>query len=100
MGLENVRITGPTRRRWSFSSGAMLLLVGLVVPLSAAFGGNPQQRSSASSLPTAAQDILSAVPAKASVVVAVRDLAGLDAKLTRLMGRLGLAFSPSAAMNC
>jgi hypothetical protein len=40
------------------------------------------------------QDILSAVPAEASVVLIIRDLAGLDAKLRGLTEQLGLPFSP------
>ncbi|MBU0718540.1 MAG: hypothetical protein KJ749_09855, partial [Planctomycetes bacterium] len=38
--------------------------------------------------------ILSAVPAEAVVAITVRDLAELDAKLAKLLERLGLPFSP------
>ena len=38
--------------------------------------------------------ILSAVPAEAVMAITVRDLAGLDAKLAKLLEQLGLPFSP------
>ncbi len=76
-------------------AGALVALtVTLVAPPTRAQSPTAKIPESAQTVSPVPQDILSAVPAEASGVLIIRDLAGFDAKLRQLTGQLGVPFSP------